>query len=101
MNSTDAIKDFTEKWCLKVIECMKGDDYILHAPDECLADLTALISEHYYPKEFTMWFRSDEFYNIFEESTDDIGITSWEYLPSGQVLYGLDEIHNYWKENEQ
>ncbi len=51
MNSTAAIREFAEKWGLKIVECMQGDDNILHAPDECLADLTALISEHYREKE--------------------------------------------------
>ena len=49
--SAAAIREFAEKWCLKVIEVMKGDDYIMHDLDGCLSDLTALISEHYYPKE--------------------------------------------------
>ena len=50
-----------------------------------LSDLTALISEGYYPKEFTRWFRSEKFYDIFEESTDGEDNTQWEYLPSGQI----------------
>ena len=66
-----------------------------------LSDLTALISEGYYPKEFTRWFRSEKFYDIFEESTDGEDNTQWEYLPSGQILNTTDELFNYWKENEQ
>ena len=49
--SAAAIREFAEKWCLKVIEVMKGDDYIMHDLDGCLSDLTALISEHYVPKD--------------------------------------------------
>ena len=41
-----AKREFAEKWCIKVIECMKGDDYIMHAPDEMLSDLTALLEQH-------------------------------------------------------
>ena len=66
-----------------------------------LSDLTALISEGYYPKEFTRWFRSEKFYDIFQESTDGEGNMQWEYLHSGQVLNTTDELFNYWKENEQ
>lgn len=50
-NSDTAIREFAEKWGLKVIEVMKGDDYIMHASEECLSDLTALISEHYVSKD--------------------------------------------------
>jgi hypothetical protein len=49
--SAAAIREFAEKWCLKVIEVMKGDDYIMHDLDGCLSDLTALISEHYVSRE--------------------------------------------------
>jgi hypothetical protein len=49
--SSAAIREFAEKWCLKVIEVMKGDDYIMHDLDGCLSDLTALISEHYVERE--------------------------------------------------
>ena len=49
--SSAAIREFAEKWCLKVIEVMKGDDYIMHDLDGCLSDLTALISENYTANE--------------------------------------------------
>ena len=49
--SAAAIREFAEKWCLRVIECMKDDDYIMHDPEGILSDLTALISEHYVSKE--------------------------------------------------
>lgn len=41
-----AKRELAERWCLKVIECMKEDDYIIHAPDEFLSDLTALLEQH-------------------------------------------------------
>lgn len=37
------VEEFTERWCLKVIECMKGDDYIIHDKEECRADLNSVI----------------------------------------------------------
>jgi len=49
--SSAAIREFAEKWCLRVIECMKDDDYIMHDPEGLLSDLTALISEGYVSKE--------------------------------------------------
>ena len=48
--SAAAIREFAEKWCLRVIECMKDDDYIMHDPEGILSDLTALISEGYVEK---------------------------------------------------
>lgn len=50
-NSEQSIREFAEKWCLRVIECMKDDDYIMHDPEGILSDLTSLISEHYVSKE--------------------------------------------------
>ena len=48
--SAAAVREFAEKWCLRVIECMKDDDYIMHDPEGILSDLTALISEGYVEK---------------------------------------------------
>mgnify|MGYP007112887254 CR=1 FL=1 len=93
MTTSDKLREFCENW---------RSDLIKHGGiPEMLSDLTALISEGYYPKEFTRWFRSEKFYDIFEESTDGEDNTQWEYLPSGQILNTTDELFNYWKENEQ
>lgn len=46
MTKTDELLNlFSEKWGLKVIEVMKGDDYIMHAQEECLSDLRTLIKQ--------------------------------------------------------
>lgn len=37
------MEEFAERWCLKVVECMKGDDYIMHDKDSCLSDLRSVI----------------------------------------------------------
>ena len=61
-----------------------------------LSDLTALISEHYYPKEFLLWTGENcQYYPYTNE---------WMYFESPmtqQYFKGTDELFNYWKENEQ
>ena len=63
--------------------------------DKLLSDLTALISEHYYPKEFVEWkdkkeLRYSSLHNRYYSDTDN-----------GMREFTLDELFNYWKENEQ
>jgi len=117
--SAAAIREFAEKWCLRVIECMKDDDYIMHDPEGILSDLTALISENYidkdiherlveradelttqvnesYPKEFLLW--TGENCQYYPDTNE------WMYFESPmtqQYFKGTDELFNYWKENEQ
>ena len=99
--SAAATREFADKWGMGYFDDGVNYGYKPTSKkiEECLSDLTALISEGYYPKEFTKWFRSDKFYDIFEESTDGKGNTQWEYLPSGQILNTTDELFNYWEEN--
>ena len=64
--------------------------------DECLSDLTALISENYYPKEFLLW--TGENCQYYPDTNE------WMYFESPmtqQYFKGTDELFNYWKENEQ
>ena len=42
MNSTDALREFVEKW--------GNGTFNIRKQNECLSDLTALISEHYTEK---------------------------------------------------
>ena len=57
--------------------------------NECLSGLTALISEHYYPKEFTEW----------------VSGTGWQYHMKfkiwtlGMTKATTDELYEVWKEN--
>ena len=64
--------------------------------DSLLSDLTALISEHYYPKEFVEWMIAkaphDTVYKTFGHVTANM-----EWI----TFNSLDELFNYWKENEQ
>lgn len=86
MNSTDALREFLEK--------------IWYSPyrtvDRVMPDLTALISEHYYPKEFLLW--TGENCQYYPDTNE------WMYFESPmtqQYFKGTDELFNYWKENEQ
>jgi len=61
-----------------------------------VSDLTALISEHYYPKEFLLWTGENcQYYPYTNE---------WMYFEwpmTQQYFEGTDELFNYWKTNEQ
>lgn len=65
-----------------------------------LSDLTALISEGYYPKEFVEWMMLGGHIGIHDRRG---------YLYSSSLLNlegfkgdnTIDELFNYWKENEQ
>ena len=102
--SSAAIREFAEKWCLKVIEVMKGDDYIMHDLDGCLSDLTALISEHYYQKEFTEWVGQNNailcyvnIRKIWVRTRFVLGENPHEEYDE----YTTEELFEYWKTNEQ
>ena len=61
-----------------------------------VSDLTALISEHYYPNEFLLW--TGENCQYYPDTNE------WMYFESPmtqQYFKGTDELFNYWKENEQ
>ena len=62
---------------------------------ELMERITALISEHYYPKEFTEWkdkkdLRYSSLHNRYYSDTDN-----------GMREFTIDEIFEYWKENER
>ena len=104
-NSEQAIREFAEKWCLRVIECMKDDDYIMHDPEGILSDLTALISEkqaEYF--EFAKWigFESSRLYyrDLDEKWIRTIFIID-ENPHEEYEEYTTDELFNYWANNEK
>ena len=85
MSNTDKLREFAEKYA-----SYKAQKVII------LSDLTALISEHYYPKEFLLW--TGENCQYYPDTNE------WMYLESPmtqQYFKGADELFNYWKENEQ
>ncbi len=74
--------------------------------DRLLSDLTALISEHYvekkdagYPLEFVEWLIKDQ--EIFFGELNEEYILNDNIHVDGRKLQTIDELFNYWKENEQ
>jgi len=74
-------------------DMLKTSGYI----DRKLSDLTALIGEHYYPKEFLLWTHHQDYWHF------DIITDMWYSDDDPQLLHEIttDELFNYWKENEQ
>ena len=73
-------------------DMLKTSGYI----DRKLSDLTALISEQYYPKEFANYCIKNVDY------CRDMGKEWYQIMASGiLILKTLDDVYNYWKENEQ
>jgi len=71
-----------------------------------LSDLTALISEGYvskekagYPLEFIEWLIKDQ--EIFFGELNEEYILNDNIHVDGSKLQTIDELFNYWKENEQ
>jgi hypothetical protein len=87
--ATDALREFAEKWA-RPINSPHDDE---EATQEVLSDLTALINENYYPKEFIV-FCDDNFYW-------DKGLGG--YLPTmvkhqGIIIFKTtDELLTYWE----
>lgn len=66
--------------------------------DECLSDLTALISEHYYPKEFVEWLL------VNAEIVEYKGVNMWKVYLAGFMshpYFTTDELYKIRKENER
>jgi len=65
--------------------------------EKFISDLTALISENYYPKEFLLWTHSQDYWKF------DMVKCVW--IPDEPVAFQYeittDELFNYWKENEK
>lgn len=95
----DKLSAFAEKWSTEIAG--NYDDELdvvtmLTNEDELLSDLTALISENYYPKEFTNYCIKNVDY------CRDMGKEWYQIMASGiLILKTLDDVYNYWKENEQ
>jgi len=74
--------------------------------DRLLSDLTALISENYvekkdagYPLEFVEWLIKDQ--EIFFGELNEEYILNDNIHIGGRKLQTIDELYEYWKENEQ
>ena len=91
MTTSDKLREFADKW-RRMTHSYSPDAYTR----EFLSDLTALISEHYYPKEFLLWTGENcQYYPYTNE---------WMYFESPmtqQYFKGTDELYNYWANNEE
>ena len=106
-NEEQKLREFADKWGIREDDEPTFDPHTENPyygysrrTKQCLSDLTALISENYYPKEFVGWMlRCSAYSDVpFREFTlkwnVNIGPDEWRYFTT-------DELFNYWKENEQ
>ena len=86
MSNTDKLREIAEK------HKFGYQEYV----DHVVSEYTALISEDYYPKEFTNYCIKNVDY------CRDMGKEWYQIMASGiLILKTLDDVYNYWKENEQ
>lgn len=98
MTTSDKLREIAEKWgwFVKTISLDNHRFELNKNPEQLLSDLTALISENYYPKEFTNYCIKNVDY------CRDMGKEWYQIMASGiLILKTLDDVYNYWKENEQ
>ena len=99
MTTSDKLRKFAEKWGMGYFD--DGVDYGYKPTskkiEQCLSDLTALISENYYPKEFVLWAHSQDYW-LFDSLT-----CLWvsDEPKAFQEEKTTDELFEYWKEDEQ
>ena len=124
MSNTDKLREIAHKYGGAIItgygqSSASGFTEMFTAEEQCLSDLTALISENYidkdiherlveradelttqvnesYPKEFLLWTGENcQYYPYTNE---------WMYFEwpmTQQYFEGTDELFNYWKTNER
>ena len=99
-NSDKAIREFCEKYMIGTpytLMYKDGNPYYTIVENNFLSDLTALISEHYYPKEFVLWLIIQNYWGM------DILTCKWtnDEPKAFQEEKTTDELFNYWEENER
>ena len=106
--SAAAIRELAEKWgwFVKATSFDMTQFELNKNTEQCLSDLTALISEHYvskedagYPLEFIEWLIKDQ--EIFFGELNEEYILNDNIHVGGRKLQTIDELFNYWKENER
>lgn len=86
-------QEIASRWCLKVIECTKGDDYIIHEPDELLAELNTLLEKQ---KEIDLKFAQWHGFNCIEIH-GQYGKTD---VPEEVLsMTDMNDIYDYWLKN--
>ena len=112
-NEEQKLREIAEKWgwFVKATSFDMTQFELNKDTEQFLSDLTALISEGYvskekagYPKEFVEWIGDDCSPCYLEREEDDYG--KWIVFKRGSMEHEaefdtLDELFNYWKENEQ
>ena len=94
MTTSDKLREIVEKTF--PLFGSRLDEWRNVERDRLLSDLTALISEQYYPKEFANYCIKNVDY------CRDMGKEWYQIMASGiLILKTLDDVYNYWKENEQ
>ena len=102
-NEEQKLREFADKWGIREDDEPTFDPHTENPyygysrrTKQCLSDLTALISENYYPKEFLLW--TGENCQYYPDTNE------WMYFESPmtqQYFKGTDELFNYWRENGQ
>jgi hypothetical protein len=89
--SAAAVREFVQNW--------RADLMMHEGANYMISDLTALISEHYYPKEFLFWLLNG--YTFLK--SDQSFVVNYPYLTKHNDYrhFTCDELFNYWRENEQ
>ena len=96
--SAAAVRGLAEKWAFTQCKDECGLLIDFDRTKAFISDLTALIEEHYYPKEFVEWMLKCSAYSDvpFREFTLKWNINVepdiWRYFTT-------DELYQYWKEN--
>ena len=87
MTTSDKLREIAEK------HKFGYQEYV----DHVVSEYTALISEHYYPKEFLLWTHSQGYW-LFDSLT-----CLWvsDEPKAFQEEKTTDELFEYWKTNEQ
>ena len=102
-NEEQKLREFADKWGIREDDEPTFDPHTENPyygysrrTKQCLSDLTALISEQYYPKEFANYCIKNVDY------CRDMGKEWYQIMASGiLILKTIDDVYNYWKENEQ
>ena len=109
MSNTDKLREIAHKYGGAIItgygqSSASGSTEMFTAEEQCLSDLTALISEHYYQKEFTEWVGQNNailcyvnIRKIWVRTRFVLGENPHEEYDE----YTTEELFEYWKTNEQ
>lgn len=86
MSNTDKLREIVEKTF--PLFGSRLDEWRKVERDRLLSDLTALISEHYYTREFLLWFHD----NVQIESREET------FLVYNDIrFYTLNEVRDFWQ----